>query len=74
MAAQIVRGRGDVLVLAFERERRHWQLVPWPMEMDAVMAHVFCCVCCGRMRSEEERREPRSLVCMRCERAAGFGL
>jgi hypothetical protein len=37
-----------------------------------VWEHVFRCVCCGRLRGDQERREPRSLVCIRCVREAGF--
>jgi hypothetical protein len=55
---------------AREREARR---VTWPaLEQERAEAHVFRCVCCGRVRGEEERREPRSSLCMRCVREAGF--
>lgn len=63
----------DLLLGAFERERRHHWRPRWPMELDTVMAHVFRCVCCERIRAEDERREPGSEVCLRCAQAAGFG-
>jgi hypothetical protein len=44
------------------------------MELDTVMAHVFRCVCCERIRPNEERQEPRSEVCLRCVQAAGLCL
>ena len=63
---------GDRLALAFERERGHRRRPPWPLELDTVWAHVFRCECCGRLRREEQRREPASLICIRCVRDAGF--
>lgn len=60
----------DPIARAFEREREHARVaVP---EREAVWAHAFRCVCCGRMRGEQERREERSLVCIRCVREAGY--
>ena len=60
----------DRIARAVEREREHARVaVP---ERDAVWAHAFRCVCCGRMRGEQERREERSLVCIRCVREAGY--
>ncbi len=60
----------DRLVVAFQREREHRRvLVP---ECDSAFGHVFRCVCCGRVRGEEERREARSRLCIRCVREAGF--
>ncbi len=66
----VLSGYMDRIARAFEREREHRRvLVP---ECDSAFAHVFWCVCCGRLRGEEERREPRSEVCVRCVREAGF--
>ncbi len=60
----------DRLARAVEREREHARVrVP---ERDAVWARAFRCVCCGRLRDDRERREPASLVCMRCVREAGY--
>ena len=62
----------DFLGRAVTREREHVQQ-PWmPLEVDSVWMHVFRCVCCGRKRRIEERREPRSEVCVRCVREAGY--
>ncbi len=60
----------DWLTVAFRREREHRRV--WIPECDSVFGHVFQCVCCGRVRGEEERREPRSSLCIRCVREAGF--
>jgi hypothetical protein len=54
---------------AREREARRWVRF---LERDCWVNHVFRCVCCGRVRSEEERREPRSSLCIRCVREVGF--
>jgi hypothetical protein len=62
----------DRLERAFERERGHRRRPVWPLECETVIAHVFKCVCCGRTRREEDRREPDSEVCVHCVRAAGF--
>jgi hypothetical protein len=62
----------DRLQRALERERGHRRLPRWPLEHDSVFKHVFTCECCGRQRREEDRREPRSEVCIQCVRAAGF--
>jgi len=62
----------DLLQRAVERERNHKLPLRWALEQDSVWDHVFACVCCERVRGEEERREPRSEVCIRCVRAAGF--
>ena len=60
----------DRIARAVEREREHARVgVP---ERDAVWAHAFRCVCCGKLRGEQERREPRSEVCMRCVHEAGY--
>ena len=71
-----VRGVDDVfrdpLAAAYERERDHARVPPWPLEEDCVTDHVFRCVCCGRLRGEQERREAQSLVCVRCVREAGY--
>ena len=57
---------------ALAREREHRRVLWPPMEFHSARAHVFKCVCCGKPRRVEERREPRSDVCSRCMRAAGF--
>jgi hypothetical protein len=62
----------DRLEQAFERERGHRRRPVWPLELDTVYAHVFKCVCCERTRPDEQRQEPRSEVCLRCVREAGF--
>jgi hypothetical protein len=41
-------------------------------ERDSVFDHVFRCVCCGKVRSDEERQGPRSQLCLRCVQDAGF--
>lgn len=41
-------------------------------ERDAVWARAFRCVCCGRLRGDQERREPASEVCVRCVHEAGY--
>ena len=61
----------DRIDRAFERERAARE-VCWPPEDDSVWEHVFRCVCCGRSRREELRREPDSEVCVRCVEAAGL--
>jgi hypothetical protein len=62
----------DRLERAFERERWHRRVQPLPVSFDTVQAHVFVCVCCGRRRRDEDRREPDSEVCVQCVQAAGF--
>ena len=60
----------DRIARAIEREREHARVgVP---EREAVWARAFRCVCCGRLRGDQERREPRSEVCMRCVHEAGY--
>ena len=46
-------------------------LMEWPMEWETAAEHVFRCVCCERMRREEDRREPESEVCVQCVREGG---
>ncbi len=56
---------------AREREARRVMLPPeydYCMLVDA----TFKCVCCGKVRPYEQRREPWSEVCMKCVRDAGF--
>jgi len=65
-------GYKDPLARAVAREREHARVPLWPLEEDCVIDHVFRCVCCGRVRGDEERREGRSRVCIRCVRAAGY--
>jgi hypothetical protein len=62
----------DPIGRAVARESEHKRIVPLPLEFDCVLAHVFKCVCCGRTRREEDRREPASEVCAGCVRFAGF--
>jgi len=66
------RAMVDRLAGAFERERGHRRRPAWPLECYTAAAHVFKCVCCGKTRPDEQRREPDSEVCIRCVRAAGF--
>jgi hypothetical protein len=66
------RGYLDRIARAVEREREHQRVPRLPMECDGVLAHVFQCVCCGRVRGDQERREPNSEVCIRCVVDAGF--
>jgi hypothetical protein len=61
----------DPITRALRRNREATSYVKFP-EGDWWARHVFRCVCCGRVRSEEERREPRSSLCIRCVREAGF--
>jgi hypothetical protein len=62
----------DRIGRAFARERGHRRVLFWPLEFESTWARVFKCACCGRVRREEERREPESEACVRCVRAAGF--
>lgn len=62
----------DLIARAFAREREHTRVLPWPPEYELVFAHCFNCVCCGKTRGEELRREPTSEVCIHCVAAAGF--
>jgi hypothetical protein len=62
----------DCLARAFERERWHRRVLYLPVSFDTARAHVFECVCCGRCRREEDRREPDSEVCIQCVNEAGF--
>jgi hypothetical protein len=43
-----------------------------PLENDTVHWHVFKCELCGRVRNEDDRREPDSEICRFCEEDAGF--
>ena len=70
MNADLQTGDLTGAALAREREARRW--LRWPLEYDSVYAHVFKCVCCGKTRPEEQRREPDSEVCLRCVQVAGF--
>jgi transcription elongation factor Elf1 len=60
----------DRLARAVAREREQAR-VEMP-ERGTALDHVFECVCCGKVRGEEERREPNSEVCVRCVEDAGF--
>lgn len=69
-AGVVDEGYKDPLTRAVAREREHARVgVP---EREAVWARAFRCVCCGRLRGDQERREPRSEVCMRCVHEAGY--
>src|SRR5689334_4228703 len=57
------RGYLDRLARAVEREREHRRV--GTLECDSVAEHVFRCVCCGKVRGDQERREPESEVCIR---------
>jgi hypothetical protein len=62
----------DRIAEAFEREReRELGRIRVP-ERETAWAHVFRCVCCGKLRGEQDRREPESEVCLRCVAEAGF--
>ncbi len=62
----------DRMALAIRREREHRRApVPVP-ECDSAWVHTFECVCCGKVRGEQRRREPGSDVCVFCEREAGI--
>jgi hypothetical protein len=66
------KGRGrDVIAAAWEREREHRRRPVVPLEQESVLRHLFRCVCCGRLRQDERRREPRSQVCVFCVEEAG---
>jgi hypothetical protein len=65
-------GYTDPLARAVARERESVRVPPWPLEEDCVIDHVFRCVCCGRLRGDQERRESASLICIRCVREAGI--
>lgn len=65
-------GFRDRIAAAFERERGDRTFPRRPLECDTTYAHVFRCVCCGRKRREEDRREPNSEVCIQCVEEAGF--
>jgi hypothetical protein len=63
-------GRRDLIERAFDREWEHSR-VRRPPEYDAAVHHLFRCVCCGRVRGDEKRREPDSEVCVHCVAEAG---
>jgi hypothetical protein len=62
----------DRIATAFERERGNRRFRQWPLECETTYAHVFKCVCCGKTRPEQDRREPASEVCIHCVEEAGF--
>jgi hypothetical protein len=62
---------GDLIGTAVAREREHRRVV-WPMEQESAQLRVFKCVCCGKVRREESRRERWSEVCVHCVGEAGF--
>ena len=64
----------DRIGKAFAREQEAGRWPVWGPELVIVAPAVFRCVCCGGNRRTEERREPQSEVCVRCVRAAGFGI
>ena len=61
----------DPITRAFAREREARTWVRF-LEADCHAYHVFECVCCGKTRPDELRREPWSEVCVKCVREAGF--
>ena len=62
----------DEIEKAFAREREARRWVMPALEQYSAFAHVFKCVCCGRTRPDEQRREPESEVCLKCVQMAGF--
>ncbi len=60
----------DPITRAYAREREARRVV-WPEDL-AVFKSLFRCVCCGKVRPGEMRREPRSEVCMQCVGEVGF--
>jgi hypothetical protein len=62
----------DLVGRAFARERSELRWPVWQAEVFWRPPSQFKCVCCGRSRRDQERREPRSEVCLRCVRAAGY--
>jgi|SRR3954463_12580759 hypothetical protein len=62
----------DRIARAVGREREHRRVAFPTPECETVWAHVFTCVCCGRLRGEQERRDASSEVCVRCVREAGY--
>jgi hypothetical protein len=62
----------DRIGQAIKREREHNRWLPLGPEHEGLFALGFKCVCCGKPRRGEHRREPRSEVCVHCVRAAGF--
>ena len=72
--ARLGQGDGcrDWISRAFDREREHARVPRWPPEYESLFAHFFRCVCCGRTRGDEKRREPDSEVCIHCVADAGF--
>lgn len=43
-----------------------------PEYADSAEQHTFRCELCDRKRREEDRREPKSKICIHCMREAGF--
>jgi hypothetical protein len=62
----------DLVARAFRREREARRWPGWQSEVFWQPPSLFKCVCCGRQRSDADRREPDSEVCLRCVRAAGY--
>jgi hypothetical protein len=62
----------DWIDRAYRRERAELRWPVWQSEVFWRPPSQFKCVCCGRSRRDEERREPRSEVCLRCVEAAGY--
>jgi hypothetical protein len=54
---------------AREREARRWVR---HLEEECWLEHLFQCVCCGKLRPDEKRREPESEVCLHCVAEAGL--
>jgi hypothetical protein len=66
--------QSDAIARAFKREREARRWLVWQPEFIVMRPAEFKCVCCGRNRKAEERREPESEVCVRCVRVAGFAV
>lgn len=41
-------------------------------ECDTVWLHVFQCALCGKVKDNNQRREPDSVICKRCVEESGL--
>jgi hypothetical protein len=64
-------GFSDPITRALKRNREATRYVRFP-EGECWLDRVFQCVCCGKWRPNNNRREPRSEVCLHCVAEAGF--
>jgi hypothetical protein len=62
----------DAIGRAFKREREAGFWPVWQPEALLTIPGAFRCVCCGRSRRGDQRREPQSEVCVICVVEAGF--